>query len=355
METKQESPGKRQARHSLGTETTATQLHNNDRPSLSLFLLRGTEAIINFMRWRAYRQKIRQQRISALRDWLEVLLSVFFAVLLINQYLLQLFIIPSGSMIPTLQEKDRVIVSKSAFGLEPYPFAPKLFSNREVGRGTVIPFVSPEYRRPSTIFIIAQRIVFLLTFSRLDLDKNAYDRNPQPPVRLASQPMLYAPSTQPYYQYAFNGYQPPLLVKRVVAVGGDRVRFCDGKPELRLAGSREFISESELKQYLDLHYHTQRDMHVFNQASFYAMDRSFEKRVRNAYLSNPHDIAIRSRFISERLGDFIPPGYFEPFGDNRDHSHDGRWFGLLNKEDLQGRVNYIIAPVKRFRSLDPHL
>ncbi len=321
--------------------------------SISKYLVRSTEALINFVRYQTYRQKLRQQRISALRDWIEVLLVVLLSVLLINQYLLQLFVIPSSSMVPTLLVQDRVIVNKLAYGLEPYPFARKFFSQKKVVRGTVIPFISPEYRRPNTLFLIAQRVVFLLTFAKLDLDLKAYENSPKPPVRLASQPMLYAPSSQPNYQYTFNNYQPPLLVKRVIAVGGDRVRFVSGYPEIRLAGTKKFSSEKFIKKELSLHYETQRNMKLFNQTNYYNMDRSYEQRVRNAYLSSPHDVAIRSRFIADRLGDAIPAAYFEPFGDNRDHSHDGRWFGILNKDDLQGRLTYIVAPFSRFRSLEP--
>ncbi|MEM9423584.1 MAG: signal peptidase I [Spirochaetota bacterium] len=320
-------------------------------PSLST--VRATEALINFFRYRTYRQKLRAQKISALRDWTEVLLSVFLAVLMINQYLVQLFVIPSSSMVPTLLVKDRVIVNKLAYGLEPYPFGPKLISDKEIQRGTVIPFISPEYRRPGTLFIIIQRITFLLTFGQLDLDLKVYQNKQVAPLRLASQPMLYTPASQPNYQYSYKGYQPPLLVKRVIAVGGDKVRFVSGEPEIRLAGSKRFLSEEHIKKELGLNYKTQRDMKVFNQSNFYAMDSFYEKRVRNAYLSNPHDIASRSRFIGSRLGDAIPPGYFEPFGDNRDHSHDGRWFGILNRDDLQGRVTHIVAPFSRFRSLSP--
>ena len=317
------------------------------------YLVQASEAIINFFRYQVYKHKLRQQRISGWRDWIEVILTVLLLALFIQQYLFQLFIIPSSSMVPTLMVQDRVFVHKSAYGLEPYPFTRKYFSNKEIERGTVIPFVSPEYSRPSTIFLIAQRLVFYLTFSKVDLDIKAYERNPKPPVRLAAQPMIYAPSSDPNYQYTFQNYQPPLLVKRVVAVGGDRVRFVAGSPEIRLAGMKHFLTEEHVKEELGLNYQTNRDLKVFNQSNFYAIDHSYEKRVRNSYLSNPHDISIRSRFIAERLGDAIPPGYFQPFGDNRDRSHDGRWFGILNRDDLQGRVNYIIWPFRRIRNLHP--
>ncbi len=334
------------------TEKNSTEWISGSR-SPADWLVLGTEALINWLRYRTYKQKLRQQRISILRDWLELGLNVFLAVLLIHQFLLQLFVIPSGSMVPTLLVKDRVMVNKLAFGLEPYPFAAKLFSQRKIKRGTVIPFVSPEYRRPGTLFLVAQRIIFLLTVSRVDLDVKANENQPRAPVRLASQPMLFAPGTVPGYQYALNGYQPPLLVKRVVALGGDRVRFRGGNPEIRLAGAGNFIAEEDLKEQLGLTYETQRDLSAFDRFSFYAMDSGFEQRVRNAYLSNPHDVPIRSRFIGERLGDAIPAGYLEPFGDNRDHSHDGRWFGILNRDDLQGQVSYIVAPLGRFRNLSP--
>ena len=320
---------------------------------LCLALVTATEALVNLLRYRSYCVKRKQQRISALRDWIEAIFFVLFVMLVLNQYLGQLFVIPSGSMIPTLQERDRVFVNKMAFGIEPYPFGPKLFSKKKIERGTVIPFISPEYRRPGTLFLIAQRIIFYLTFTKVDLDVVSHRRYPKTPVRLASQPMLFAPSSDPYYRYNTTTYQPPLLVKRVVAVGGDRVRFVGGEPELRLAGADRFTSEVELKRQLGLDYESQRDIGVFERPSFYAMDKGFEQRVRSSYLANPHNIDIRSRFIAQRMGDAIPPHYFEPFGDNRDHSHDGRWFGILNRDDLQGRVSHIVAPFRRFRSLDP--
>lgn len=307
--------------------------------------LRICEALINKLRYLSWKQRRRQAQLPVWRDWLEVIVSVVVSVLLINQFLVQLFIIPSGSMIPTLQINDRVVVNKLAYGLELVPFGKKYFSQKHVERGELLPFVSPEYRQRGTLFTIAQRAVYLLSLTRVDLDILAAEKRPLPPVRLASQPPFYAPNTLRYTGGSSSGFQPSLLVKRAIALGGDTVRFTGGDVEIKLAGQSHFISEAELKQRSQLKYQTQR-----NSAAYQASDFGrAPQRYRQSYLANPHDSFLRSRFLAERMGDAVPLNYVEPFGDNRDNSHDGRWFGTLSRNDLQGRVSFIFFPFKNIR------
>jgi signal peptidase I len=79
---------------------------------------------------------------SFLGKTLEFVFSLVAAILvagIIRQCCFELYEIPTGSMRPTFKEKDRVLVSKTTFGLN-IPFAPNhfLFSLDRVKRGSIV-------------------------------------------------------------------------------------------------------------------------------------------------------------------------------------------------------------------------
>lgn len=45
----------------------------------------------------------------------------------------------------------------------------------------------------------------------------------------------------------------------------------------------------------------------------------------------------------------VPKGYVLMFGDNRDHSYDGRCWGLVPRDDVIGRAEFIWLPINRWR------
>ena len=58
---------------------------------------------------------------------------------------MQAFKIPSGSMLPTLQIGDHILVSKFAYGLRlPYPFETSVFEWTRPESGDVVVFVYPK-------------------------------------------------------------------------------------------------------------------------------------------------------------------------------------------------------------------
>ena len=67
------------------------------------------------------RAKARQKRRNPVVDWIDAILSAVVIVLLINQYLLQAYQIPSQSMEPGLLVSDRIFVNKLAYGPELIP------------------------------------------------------------------------------------------------------------------------------------------------------------------------------------------------------------------------------------------
>ena len=81
---------------------------------------------------------------SAVREWTESIIIAFVLAMFIRAFFIQAFKIPSGSMRPTLIERDRLMVNKLRYG----PRVPLTQSKRLPGfsrpkRGDVIVFVYP--------------------------------------------------------------------------------------------------------------------------------------------------------------------------------------------------------------------
>ena len=55
---------------------------------------------------------------SALREWTESIVIAFILAMFIRAFFIQAFKIPSGSMKPTLIERDRLMVNKLAMAQE---------------------------------------------------------------------------------------------------------------------------------------------------------------------------------------------------------------------------------------------
>ena len=66
-----------------------------------------------------------------------------------------------------------------------------------------------------------------------------------------------------------------------------------------------------------------------------------------------HDVALMG--TEEAQGGeevfYVPEGHVLPLGDNRDNSQDGRYFGPINADNINGKVVFRIWPLNRIRSL----
>lgn len=79
------------------------------------------------------------------------LISVFFVVLVIRSFIVEPFTIPSGSMLPTLQVNDFILVNKFAYGLRLPVTNTKIIETGEPERGDVMVFKFPENRNQNFI------------------------------------------------------------------------------------------------------------------------------------------------------------------------------------------------------------
>ena len=65
-------------------------------------------------------------------EWVVIIAGALLVAFVVKTFLIQAFYIPSGSMLPTLQEKDRVLVNKLSYDLH------------DVHRGDIVVFKGPE-------------------------------------------------------------------------------------------------------------------------------------------------------------------------------------------------------------------
>ena len=83
---------------------------------------------------------------STFREYAEAILMALILALFIRTFIVQAFKIPSGSMIPTLQIGDHILVNKLSYGVR-IPFLERyLVEYAKVQRGDVVVFIFPEDR-----------------------------------------------------------------------------------------------------------------------------------------------------------------------------------------------------------------
>jgi len=95
---------------------------------------------------------------STAREWAESIIIAFVLAMFIRTFFIQAFKIPSGSMKPTLIERDRLMVNKIRYGPKvPFTKSARFPGLRQPKRGDIIVFVYPT--DPSRDFI--KRLVAL--------------------------------------------------------------------------------------------------------------------------------------------------------------------------------------------------
>lgn len=80
---------------------------------------------------------------SALREYAEALALALLLALFIRTFIVQAFKIPSGSMVPTLQVGDHILVNKLAYGIRLPWIDRRVLSTEVPQRGDVVVFVYP--------------------------------------------------------------------------------------------------------------------------------------------------------------------------------------------------------------------
>ncbi|MDO5654059.1 MAG: signal peptidase I [Brachymonas sp.] len=218
-------------------------------------------------------------------DWTAGLFPVIALVFVLRSFAFEPFKIPSGSMLPTLEVGDLILVNKWTWGLRIPVLNAKITQGSPVQRGDVMVFRYP----------------------------------PEPQVD---------------------------YIKRVVGLPGDTVSYLNKKltingkevekiPAADYQGEREEMdpgagevtrSPAQLKQYQELlgaHQH-----HILNDPE------------RPAGVSMVADYPLRENcsYSPEGVTCKVPPGYYFVMGDNRDNSLDSRFWGFVPDGNIVGRA-----------------
>ena len=240
-----------------------------------------------------------QHRKSPTREFVEAIAVALLLTLAIRAFVFEAFKIPTGSMIPTLQIHDHLFVNKFLYGLK-IPF-------------TRIKFLALRDPAPGEI------VVFEYPYDD-DADSSGKD-----------------------------------LIKRVIAVAGQKVRLVDnvihidGKPVKRkileeagdcgassYGGMRKCRIAREClggKLYITQH-------HVSVAPGLIDADNSADwpPAEYNGLRYGPHAM----RYSPPENKDFpdfvVPVGHLLVMGDNRDNSKDGRFFGLVPLDTVKGKA-----------------
>ena len=151
--------------------------------------------------------------LSEIVSWIDALVQAVFMVLLLNIFIVQLYEIPSESMVPEFLVKDRVVVFKFLNGPK-FPLSDVGFPYmKKYDRGDIVVFRNPHYSadRKSEVRTFLSQLVYMCTLTMKNINVDA-DGNPK---------------ADP-------------LVKRVAGVPGEQLMMQDGILYSRTEGSDEF-------------------------------------------------------------------------------------------------------------------
>jgi signal peptidase I len=306
-----------------------------------------TEAYLSRRRRIQRIKREKQQRKNPFIDWIEAFVWAACAVLLINQYLFQAYQIPSGSMIDTLLIGDRIFVNKLIYGPELLPGLVKMSSPVKPGRNDIIIFENPSYNSRGTAFDVAQRIIYMLTISLVDIDR---DQSGNPKAHF--------------------------LIKRAAGVGGDHFYSRRGEMLIRFSGEDRVVTERDYNErrgwkhnitrlvdeasypaielagvaaaWIDLRLTPTEEMldaiGTYNGLRYSDLNTFNTSWLETNCAAFPHESRYGEQLARRVRGWYVPGNYILPLGDNRDNSHDGRYFGSVRASKILGKGAFIYWP-----------
>lgn len=185
---------------------------------------------------------------SQLREWAESIIIAVILALFIRTFIVQAFKIPSGSMIPTFQIGDRIFVNKFIYGAKIPLSDIRLPAVSQPKRGDIVVFVSPEDKKKD-------------------------------------------------------------FVKRLIALGGERVEIKDGK----------ILINGEVLNGPD--------------------------SIKSTYYYNAGSYGEDGKVI------VVPEDSYYVLGDNSASSRDSRYWGFVPKKNVLGKVMVIYWPIFRMKTV----
>ena len=225
-------------------------------------------------------------------DWSRSLFPVVLVVLLLRSFVAEPFRIPSGSMMPTLDVGDFILVNKFAYGLRMPAFNNKLVDLGEPQRGDVVVFRFPGY--------------LCQDGGRLVRSGDMSCNDPQAPVPAQN------------------------WIKRVIGLPGDSIEVHGA--ELWVNGQR--VNAEEIGPYVG---NPQRsvDQIMLNMGATVWTEHLGKV---NHMIARMPAYTTPNSIPNDRVPSKVPQGCYLVMGDNRYDSLDSRWWGCMPEQNLAGKA-----------------
>jgi signal peptidase I len=230
-------------------------------------------------------------------DWARSLFPVVLVVLLLRTFVAEPFRIPSGSMMPTLDVGDFILVNKFAYGLRLPAFNNKVVTLGEPKRGDVVVFRFPGYLCTAGGALVRSG----------DMSCN----DPQAPV--------------PQQNW----------IKRVIGLPGDSIEVHGA--ELLINGKP--VTTDEVGPYVG---NPQRgvDQLMLNMGATVWTEhlRREDGGKVDHLVAQMADYNLPNAIPNDRVPSQVPAGCYLVMGDNRNDSLDSRWWGCMPEQNLAGKA-----------------
>jgi len=234
---------------------------------------------------------------KGLKRFLQEWVPVIIAVLLIRSFLVEAFLVPTGSMEDTIAIGDFMLVNKFVYGIK-LPFTDHtLIGFSQPKRGDIVVFRFP-----------------------LDGDVPEDSANPGRYRRIFPSWLPLLPLFWDTQRHFFTWYVPRNFIKRGVAVAGDTVEIRD--KELYINGRREVSPYA---------------VHKFPY-TLPPLPEQMKSEFQRLWLNRSFYRSELSPYVRDNFGPVVvPPGHIFAMGDNRDNSEDSRFWGPLALRYIRGK------------------
>jgi signal peptidase I len=296
------------------------------------------------------------KRKTVFREYAESILIAVAIALFFRGFFAEPFKIPTGSMIPTLQINDHIFVNKAIYGIRnPFDSMERWIAFAEPQAGDVVVFEFPgEGEDQGKDFI--KRIVGVagdrvrLTANHLVVNDEPVERNmieEAAPCHDNACECIVWEETLDDHQYTAQHIRH----RTAVTETGDTLSGIGARLEVtgrQLAlWNRRVLSSAGISGPAGIHTPLPAGLTLdVSRRSCTALARSATWPLQTC--STPGGVCIGSGAIRDALSKdagslnvTVPEGHVLTFGDNRDNSHDGRYWGFVPISHIKGRAMFI--------------